>query len=183
MKFANNNEVVMKLQEGKRYIRCDGAVTVPMKRNPNNPLFPFITKHLKYNQDGVCYSSNTCLNIMCEYVEYPTTNMNIINFWEAREAAQQGKEVRLVSRNLEYSAEEFLNTIAWNSYAIEGEWEIVETKRVTQYYSIFSKGHDAWLGSGHKTKELANSSRPEKIGIIAITVDENGKLVEVEQVQ
>lgn len=56
-----------------------------------------------------------------------TASERRLNFWEARQAAKQGKTVRMVGHPLPkgISPESMLKCTAWMTESIEAEWEIV----------------------------------------------------------
>jgi hypothetical protein len=107
-----------------------------------------------------------------------------INFWEARQAALEGKTVkRLIAEDefCNYDSKDFL-TRSMAPYEVSGHWEMVEeTKHETGYINIYSGNSYTW-GIHPRKADADNNAKLSRIGTIAITVDENGKLVKAENV-
>jgi hypothetical protein len=110
--------------------------------------------------------------------------VNRINFWEAREAAKQGKYVKMV-RDTDptgISPKDMLGPSRWENIHLDADWEIVEEpKHKTCYINVYLHNVCPW--DAHDTQSGADSgASKDRVSCIAITVDENGKLVEAKNV-
>lgn len=106
-----------------------------------------------------------------------------MNFWEARQAALEGKKVKLIQgkHRWSYTSTQFLNEPEWNKESISAEWEIVEEpKTITRYLNVYADG-GPWFSY---TSKCDANLRPmgDRIGCLKITVDENGKLISARNV-
>jgi hypothetical protein len=121
---------------------------------------------------------------LCDLVElvspYPK---KVLNFWEARAAVFEGKTVQYTIDGFTYkfTPEEF-SKASWSSQELGYEWQLVEEpKTFTQYVNVYpANGYD-WVA--HTQKLYANDrARKGRIGCIAITIDENGRLIEAKNI-
>jgi hypothetical protein len=109
-----------------------------------------------------------------------------MNFLEARQAALEGKTVRMVGH---YSPkgitpESMLSCRAWMTESIEADWEIVEESgMVVQYVNLYLRSPgELSFGESHITRELALGVRhQDSIGMIEIVTD-RGRLVSARNV-
>jgi hypothetical protein len=174
----------MKIETGKRYVRLDGKVSGVITQRSCNSLYPFVdlSEGVTYTPEGKFYIDDcepTEKDLIAEYVP---ESKQTLNFWEAREASKQGKSVRCVTTQQIYPPKQLLDhDYAWYSVHFEAEWEIVEEpKHITHYLNIYPFR----IRSGqHTTKEQADHyAGSARLSCIAITVDENGKLIEARNV-
>jgi hypothetical protein len=104
-----------------------------------------------------------------------------LNFWEAREAALAGKNVKRLSGEdtfTEYDSKDFLIR-SMVPCEINGHWEIVEEEQeITTYHQVFS---DGTVGSGSYPR-LDHKGEKVRIAMIELTTDKNGKLIEARNV-
>jgi hypothetical protein len=114
--------------------------------------------------------------------------VNRINFWEARQAALAGKKVRPIDRTLIdwdcFTDDEIDNQI-WSGTHFNADWEIVEEPvHVTYYVNVYRDS----FSRRYKSTEEADKARcrvmdvDTRLSCLAITVDENGKLIEAKEV-
>jgi hypothetical protein len=101
------------------------------------------------------------------------SNKRTLNFWGARKAVRSGKLVRAVGGDRIFDATEF-NGTRWSHYELDGDWEIVEEPRHKTYCVNV---YDSYIGEG-----VAIDDTSSRISCIAITVDENGRLIEARNV-
>ena len=108
-----------------------------------------------------------------------------MNFWEARQAALEGKTVKCWRAEWcsTYPAETFFSISLWSRDQIEGKWEIVEElKTTTKYLNVYPTHYGDW--DIHSSTEDAHYHAHSNalLGTIEITVDENGKLISAKKV-
>lgn len=108
-----------------------------------------------------------------------------MNFWEARQAALEGKKVRCVGENntIRYSAY-FQFADYFSNLEIEGDWEIVEEPKYRTYYiNIYPHS----IGGPADSIDTANrragqDGMPTRKGCIELVTDESGKLISARNV-
>ncbi len=106
-----------------------------------------------------------------------------LNFWEAREAALNGKKVKRIVTQVVYTPSQMLHPeTPWYNVHFDGDWEIVEEpKHKTCYINVYLHNMCPW--GAHETRALADSHAcTDRVSCLAVTVDENGKLVEAKNV-
>jgi hypothetical protein len=110
------------------------------------------------------------------------TNNKTLNFWEAREAALEGKTVKRLTAEDEfcnYDSKDFL-TRSMAPCEVNGHWEIVEEpKLTTSYHNVYKYAISGSWDTLEKAREILSLNI---LSQIAITVDENGKLIEARNV-
>jgi hypothetical protein len=138
------------------------------------------------NRDTDCFTAQgRCWALQAteeDLVDLVPTPKKTINFWEARQAALDGKKVRRIGFTLLYSTEDFTDHLNWDNNSINAAWEIVEEpKHKTCYINVYLHNMCPW--GAHETRVLADSSAcTDRASCLAITVDENGKLVEARNI-
>jgi hypothetical protein len=195
----------MKLQAGKRYIRRDGGVSGELVYNPKqNTHYPYVDSATDetYTEDGSFYKTEIgnqefledLVEEFAEPVEISwntsevfdsdsSTPKKALNFWEAREAAKQGKAVKRLTNQHIYQPKAMLDPdYSWSSVHFESEWEIAQDHK-TYYINVYSQS----LGLPKATKALAeitssSTSLSPLLSCIEITVDEKGKFIKGENV-
>jgi hypothetical protein len=108
--------------------------------------------------------------------------VNRINFWEARHAALSGKKVKRLDNDLVFDKTCFVEA-GWTEEWLAADWEIVEEpKHITNFLNVYADGY--WARHTSKLDADAYKDRYEdkRIACIAITVDEDGKLIEAKNV-
>jgi hypothetical protein len=117
-----------------------------------------------------------------DLVDLVPTPKKTLNFWEARQAALDGKKVKTCLGPLCFSKEEFTNQDCWSNELITADWEIVEEpKHKTCYINVYL--HDLCPWGAHETRALADSGAcTDRASCLAITVDENGRLIDAKNV-
>jgi uncharacterized protein YfaP (DUF2135 family) len=104
-----------------------------------------------------------------------------MNFWEARQAALEGKKVKRVGDKVYYSTKAFTDITGWDNSHIASLWEIVEEpKATTSYLNIYSDFHGSLT---HKSISEANDHKGKTAkSQIEIVTDANGKLISAKNV-
>ena len=145
----------------------------------------------RFNANGYYFNDgNTSSNDLIECVSHNVTPSikKLLNFWEARQAAKAGKKVKIVGQEvgkdggLNWEMWQFVN--GWSERELDAQWEIVEeTKQQTYYLNVYKSG----VSSSYIT--IAEANRHNNVGntgdrlyIMAVTVDENGKLISARNV-
>ena len=104
-----------------------------------------------------------------------------MNFWEARQAALEGKLVKRLLGEDEFSSPYTRNDFLIKSmapYEVNGHWEIVEEpKTTTSYLNVYPYTH----GTAWHCKSEADLSTG-RLGVLEIITDENGKLISARNV-
>jgi hypothetical protein len=135
----------------------------------------------RFNANGYYFNDgNTSSNDLVECVSHNVTPSikKLLNFWEAREAAKQGKTVKCWKGKWcnTYPAETFFSISNWTTDKIDGKWEIVEEPKTFTQYVV---PHKDGLSTAFDTEEKAKKYQSicNGLSIIVITYDENGKLI------
>lgn len=104
-----------------------------------------------------------------------------INFWEARQAAKQGKTVQIIMNNPKpLEPEEFLCNSYWRNEHLDAEWEIVEEPiQIITVHQVFS---DGTVGSGSYPRMDNLNKKKKRLSLIQLTTDTNGKLISARNV-
>ena len=105
-----------------------------------------------------------------------------MNFWEARQAALEGKKVRRYNDTV-FTKEDFsCESFEWSGFDIDAEWEIVEEpKTITRFVTVYPDGGYDWAVSV-KIKTSKTLARTGYLGRLEIITDAHGKLISARNV-
>ena len=107
-----------------------------------------------------------------------------MNFWEARLEALKGKKVRKKGKLTVLSASDFQANFNWNNRDIDAEWEIVEEPKLSTTFHNVCKGYITssciTIAEANRRNYVGNAG--ERLSIIEIITDENGKLISARNV-
>jgi hypothetical protein len=152
----------LKIEAGRRYVRLDGQISGIITQRPGNSVYPFVdmSQGTTYTSEGKFFCTDgrgvSKHDLVAEFVP---ESKQILNFWEARQVALAGKKVKRTDCDDVYTVKDFENYTSWHNTDIAAEWEIVEEPE-------------------HTTHRFMINSKTT----IAITVDEDGKLIKAENV-
>lgn len=101
-----------------------------------------------------------------------------MNFWEARQAALDGKKVKMLGSSDHYDLVSFTaNFVQFDNAKINAQWEIVEEpKNYKAYVNIYADGMYKYGTHNGITKDS------DCKGTIEIITDETGKLISAKNV-
>jgi hypothetical protein len=190
---------MIKLELGKRYVSRYGEITAPLvesisvKTKYEYPFMDPVTCMTYAPCGSYCLTTEENEEDLVKEYEGITFNggrvgygdgKKILNFWEAREAALAGKKVKKLSSDLIYTAKDFSVTseFYFSTNEMGEEWQLVEEpKQYIRYFNIH-KDTQTWVAHSTELEAVRWSEARSSQPIIAITVDENGKLIEARNV-
>ena len=178
---------MLKLEPGTRFIRSDGEITGPLEVYDGD-FYKFRCPKfgLYYSERGKSspIKDTKLLDLVAEYKEDLTKKT--INFWEARQAALEGKTVRIVGEmGGTFVKEAFTNTeFDWNNEVLSMEWEIVEEPARRTFYIIpFSYGGTATWKDKRVAQKFMLGLGGDALSVIEVTIDKDGRFIEGKNVE
>lgn len=104
-----------------------------------------------------------------------------MNFWEAREAALNGKKVKKIGKPFVHDKSSFGNTgCSWDYQDLQAEWE--EVPETIIYYTVPMTPNDAGPCFKSKTNAQNYFIECEGLSVIEFITDKNGKLISARNV-